>query len=63
MLTAVYEIPVSSAETVGAFNMGFDTVNLHRLAVDARGGPGLHTRTVDIGPRPGAHTGPHFGST
>ena len=32
-LKAVYEIPVSSAETVGAFNTGFDTVNLHRPTI------------------------------
>jgi hypothetical protein len=29
-LKAVYHILVSSAETIGAFNSGFDTVNLHR---------------------------------
>jgi len=29
-LKAFYDILVSSAETIGAFNAGFDTVNLHR---------------------------------
>jgi hypothetical protein len=27
---AVFEIPLSSAQTVDAFNTGFDTVNLHQ---------------------------------
>jgi hypothetical protein len=29
-LKAVYRIVLSSVETMGAFNTGFDTVNLHR---------------------------------
>jgi hypothetical protein len=29
-LLAVHHILVSSAETIGAFNTGFDTANLHR---------------------------------
>jgi hypothetical protein len=32
-LKAVYDIIVSSAETIGAFNAGFDTVNLHPLTM------------------------------
>jgi hypothetical protein len=28
---AVCHILISSAQTIGAFNTGFDTVNLHRL--------------------------------
>jgi len=34
MLKAIYDIRVSSAETMGAFNTGFDTVNLHRPTLD-----------------------------
>jgi hypothetical protein len=30
-LKAFHHIVASSAETIGAFNTGFDTVNLHRL--------------------------------
>jgi len=30
MLKAAYHILVSGAETMGAFNTGFETVNLHR---------------------------------
>jgi hypothetical protein len=30
MLKAVHDIIGSSAEPIGAFNTGFDTVNLHR---------------------------------
>jgi hypothetical protein len=29
-LKAVYDVIVSSAETIGAFNTGFDTIDLHR---------------------------------
>jgi hypothetical protein len=32
-LKAVYDIRVSSAETIGAFNSGFDSGNLHRPTV------------------------------
>jgi hypothetical protein len=28
-LTSIYDITVLSAETIGAFNAGFDIVNLH----------------------------------
>jgi hypothetical protein len=31
-LKAVHHIVASSAETVGAFNTGFEAVNLHHLA-------------------------------
>jgi len=41
-LKAVHHILASSAETIGAFNTGFDTVNLHRptaAAVDPYANP------------------------
>ena len=34
-MKAVYDILVSSAETIGAFNTDFDTGNLHRPTLEA----------------------------
>jgi len=39
-LKAVNEILLSSAETIGAFNTGFDTVNMHRPTEGEVGGGG-----------------------
>jgi len=36
-LKAVHHILASSAETIGAFNTGFDTVILHRPTLDEAG--------------------------
>jgi hypothetical protein len=35
-LKAVYQKFVSTAETIGAFNTGFNTLNMHRPAKDGR---------------------------
>jgi hypothetical protein len=43
-LKAVHHITVSSAETIGAFNAGLDTVNLHRPTL---GGVQLRQLYVD----------------
>jgi hypothetical protein len=56
-LKAVHDIVGSSAETVGVFKTGFDTVSLHCPAVDPR---------RDAPPErlaPGAYTHAHFSST
>jgi hypothetical protein len=47
-LKAVLHIVASSAETIGAFNTGFDTVNLHRPTV-AVGVAVTHVRCGESG--------------
>jgi len=41
-LKAVYDIRVSSADTIGAFNTGFETVNLHHPTRGVAGEAALH---------------------
>jgi len=51
-LKAVYDILASSAETIGTFNTGFDTVNLHRPTVglaSCAAGKGAHGEVAVAG--------------
>jgi len=49
-LKAFHHIIVSSAETTGTFNTGFDTVNLHRPTMQSLQpqGPSVQGRNLDL---------------